>query len=61
MSARREACLCRVCGARFAEPITATYREDMNGEGAYQSFYIDLCPDCGSEEVEEFEILQGGT
>jgi DNA-directed RNA polymerase subunit RPC12/RpoP len=46
---------CHLCGARFDEPIATAYREDVNGEGAYQTFYIDRCPDCGSEEIDEFE------
>lgn len=43
--------VCDVCGERFAEPIVRHYREDMNGEGAWEDFYISLCPYCGSDEV----------
>ena len=44
---------CSDCGLRFDSPATWSYREDMNGEGAYQTFYVAVCPRCGSEEIEE--------
>lgn len=48
---------CQCCGAAFDEPDIITYREDMNGEGAYQAFYIAACPDCGDDYIEESETL----
>jgi len=44
---------CNSCNALFDEPSIHHYREDMNGEGAFQDFYIPICPCCGSEEIEE--------
>lgn len=46
---------CGICGASFAEPVTDIYREDMDGEQHYQTFYVDCCPVCGSEEIDEYE------
>jgi len=48
--------VCNLCGSEFEEPTVKHYREDMNGEGAWQDFYEDRCPYCGSEEVEEMPI-----
>lgn len=46
---------CRVCSAEFDEPETTSYVEDMDGEQHYQTFYVDCCPVCGSEEIDEYE------
>ena len=46
---------CRRCKALFDEPATWHYREDMNGEGAWQTFYVPICPQCGNEDYEELE------
>lgn len=46
---------CNICGASFVEPVTDIYREDMDGEQHYQTFYVDCCPNCGSEEIDEYE------
>ena len=44
---------CYWCDAEFDEPGNHHYREDMNGEGAWQDFFVKICPYCGSEEIEE--------
>lgn len=46
---------CCICGTSFSEPVTDIYREDMDGEQHYQTFYVDCCPNCGSEEIDEYE------
>lgn len=46
---------CQCCGAIFYEPHMIHYREDMNGEGAMQDFYVSVCPSCGEEQIEEYE------
>lgn len=46
---------CDYCGTIFDEPCVYSYIEDMNGEGAYQRFFVPKCPCCGSEEIEEDE------
>lgn len=43
---------CADCGAEFDEPKLYRYREDMNGEGAFQTFTVLACPRCGGETVE---------
>ena len=45
--------ICNHCNSLFDEPAIDHYREDMNGEGAFQDFYIPICPCCGSEEIDE--------
>ena len=45
---------CLICGTLFDEPCVRSYLEDMNGEGAFQRFFVPYCPCCGSEE---FELL----
>ena len=44
---------CNSCGTIFDEPCVYSYIEDMNGEGAYQQFFVPKCPCCDSEEIEE--------
>lgn len=44
---------CRICGEKFETPETYSYLEDMDGEQHYQKFYVDCCPCCGSEEIDE--------
>ena len=43
---------CYICDAQFDEPTVRRYREDVNGEGAFQNIYVQTCPYCGSEEIE---------
>lgn len=43
---------CLYCGATFDEPSIHRYVEDMNGEGAYQTFFDHLCPCCGDDQIE---------
>ena len=45
--------ICYACNSLFDEPDQYHYREDMNGEGAFEDFYPRICPVCGSEEIEE--------
>lgn len=44
---------CWICNREFDAPKTYHYREDMNGEGAWQDFYVNCCPYCGSDEIDE--------
>ena len=44
---------CAECGAEFDEPIVNRRREDMNGEGAWQTWIEWYCPECGGQEIEE--------
>ena len=49
---------CNSCFSRFDKPAVDHYREDMNGEGAWQDFFENRCPYCWSDEVEEIsEVL----
>lgn len=50
--------VCYCCGWRFERPDVRHYREDMNGEGAYQDFYEELCPSCGEGFIEELEEVE---
>lgn len=43
---------CMDCGATFDDPIITERREDMNGEGAWMTWYEYHCPECFSEELE---------
>ena len=49
--------VCNYCNSQFEDPSVHHYREDMNGEGAWQDFWENRCPYCGSEEVEETEEM----
>lgn len=44
---------CHICGANFDAPAQRKETEDMNGEGAFETRYIDICPECGAETIEE--------
>ena len=46
---------CECCGAVVDDPDIWHYREDMNGEGAWQDFFVQICPCCGAEEIDEME------
>lgn len=53
--------VCYVCNSTFDEPDIWHYREDMNGEGAWQDFYVPICPCCRAEGIqEESEDLENG-
>lgn len=46
---------CVMCGNTFREPEVHVRRQDMNGEGAYETFYEPYCPFCGWDDFEEVE------
>lgn len=44
---------CDFCGSEFPEPYRHRYRENLDGECGIQECCDLLCPDCGSDEIEE--------
>lgn len=44
---------CADCGAVFTEPVERTWMED-HGDGRYERWVALICPNCGSEEVDEY-------
>ena len=47
--------ICCLCNSRFDAPVVKHYREDMNGEGAWQDFWESCCPCCGEQMIRELE------
>lgn len=47
--------ICEACGDEFKEPIEDIWREDMNGEGAFETFCELYCPHCGSDRIREWD------
>lgn len=47
--------ICASCGAIFTDPNVHSWDEDMNGEGAWEHWTKYLCPECGSDSVEEYD------
>ena len=46
--------ICSDCGAMFDEPKEVSWKEEMSGDGwAWQTFTDLLCPECGSQEIEQ--------
>ena len=41
------------CGCEFREPAVRRYRENLDGENGWATFYEELCPECGSDQFEE--------
>lgn len=46
---------CYWCKQTFDTPDLKSYEEDMNGEGAWYTWHERICPECGSDEIEELE------
>ncbi|MDY5510169.1 hypothetical protein [Dysosmobacter sp.] len=37
---------CEICGERFDEPLIVSWREDLDGEGHWETSLQVLCPVC---------------
>ena len=46
---------CLDCGASFVEPEPASWFED-HGNGIIEPFHAEVCPLCGSDEIERIEV-----
>jgi len=46
---------CEFCGAVFDEPCVRTRLENLDGEHGWQEWREKFCPECGDEQIEEFE------
>lgn len=44
---------CEYCGSLFDEPHVRRFRECLDGEHGWQTFYDASCPVCGCEDFEE--------
>ncbi len=44
---------CEICGVRFDEPLILRRREDLDGEGHYETTTQVLCPICESPYFQE--------
>lgn len=45
--------VCNWCGAEFDEPDEVSYRENLDGENGWWTCRTAVCPECGSDEIEE--------
>lgn len=45
---------CLNCGAGFIEPEGRDWTEN-HGSGIYEPFHAEVCPFCGSDEIEKTE------
>jgi len=46
---------CFFCGARFEEPNVITRCENLDGERGWWRYTQSLCPECGSDDIDEKE------
>lgn len=46
---------CLDCGAEFVEPEGRDWEEN-HGNGFYEPFHAEVCPFCGSDEIERQEV-----
>ena len=46
---------CLDCGASFVEPEGRDWVEH-HGNGIYEPFHAEVCPLCGSDEIERVEV-----
>ena len=46
---------CYWCKATFDTPDLQSYTENLDGENGYWTYHYAVCPQCGSDEVEEVE------
>ena len=46
---------CFTCGAIFTVPYQKKETENLDGERGIETRYVDTCPYCHSDELEEVE------
>ena len=46
---------CMSCGAIVYEPRMIHRVEDVDGELHFEDWYEEHCPECGEEQLEEYE------
>lgn len=46
---------CLDCGASFVEPEVRWW-DEYHGGGIYEPFHAEVCPLCGSDEIEMVEV-----
>ena len=44
---------CSWCGELFEEPVTRSFKENLDGENGWWTYTEEICPSCGSQEIEE--------
>lgn len=44
---------CEECGADFEHPAIYREQENLDGERGYYRRFVQVCPFCGSEFIEE--------
>lgn len=46
---------CEKCGAVFVEPEAKSWLEN-HGNGIFEPWNAEICPLCGSDEIERIEV-----